>query len=83
MRDYSSCTLGTTVVKLQFSFLTGLAETISFNISSIVPPSPITAALFQDKSVEETQPKHGSGNRRSKRSRSEESSTQILINLDE
>ncbi|XP_065903031.1 condensin-2 complex subunit D3-L-like isoform X3 [Dysidea avara] len=60
----------------------GLAETISFNISSIVPPSPIAAALFQDKLQEGTQPKDGGGSS-SKRSRSEESSTQININFDE
>jgi len=59
-----------------------LAETISFNISSIVPPSPIAAALFQGKPQERMQPRDGGGSS-SKRSRSEESSTQININFDE
>jgi len=65
----------------KINFVTGLAETISFNISSIVPPSPIAAALFQDQPQEGAQPKHGGSS--SKRSRSEENSTQININFDE
>ena len=71
-------------------YIVGLAETISFNVSSIVPPSPILATLMHnnEKEVAVAQPivaVAGSDHQTGKRPRStpSETSTQITINLDE
>ena len=63
----------------------GLAESISFNVSSIVPPSPIMAMLMQSTKMNAAQPNVvGRDHRVDKRPRStSETSTQITLNLDE
>ena len=61
--------------------ITGLAETISFNVSSIVPPSPIMAALMRNTELNAAQP--SGGHQMGKRPRSTtETSTQITMDLD-
>lgn len=66
-------------------YVTGLAETISFNVSSIVPPSPIMAALMRNTELNAARPNIASGGHQTgKRPRStSETSTQITMDLDE
>ena len=65
-------------------YITGLAETISFNVSSIVPPSPIMAALMRNTELNAAQPNVvNGGHQMGKRPRStSETSTQITMDLD-
>ena len=67
-----------------FVYITGLAETISFNVSSIVPPSPIMAALMRNTELNAAQPNVANGGHQmGKRPRStSETSTQITMDLD-
>jgi len=67
-------------------YIAGLAETISFNVSSIIPLSPIMATLMLNKEQNAAKvAAAGSNHQREKRPRSStsETSTQITINLDE
>ena len=65
-------------------YIAGLAETISFNVSSIVPPSPIMATLIQNTRMNAQPNVAGGDHRMDKRPRStSETSTQITLNLDE
>ncbi len=62
-----------------------MAETISFNVSSIVPPSPIMATLIRNTELNAARPNVAGGDQQmGKRPRStSETSTQITMNLDE
>ena len=66
------------------TYIAGFAETISFNVSSIVPPSPIMATLIQNTRMNAQPNVAGGDHRMDKRPRStSETSTQITLNLDE